>query len=151
MYNHIKSHSLQFLKTIIIIIYSLPSASKLNQRARCARGRVLPKKSCNKPTTPLKYTSFAIRVISLDRQTVSTLSCHENISSPTNEMRFTDRKKFFTELILLLRSVRSVGYDRSCHENILIPTNEMQFTDRKKFFTDRTSLLICGPYGPGCQ
>ena len=61
------------------------------------------KKSCNKSTTPLKYTSFAIRAISLDRQTVPTLSCRENI--PTNEMQFTDR-------ISLLRSVRSVRIDK---------------------------------------
>ena len=33
------------------------------------------------------------------------LSCHENILSPTNEMQCTDRKKFFTDRISLLRFV----------------------------------------------
>ena len=32
--------------------------------------------------------------------------CLRSLLSPTNEMQFTDRKKFFTDPILLLRSVR---------------------------------------------
>ena len=57
--------------------------------------------------------SFAIRVISLDRQTVFTaLSYHENILSPTNEIQFPDHKKFFTDRISLLRFVRSVRIDK---------------------------------------
>ena len=51
----------------------------------------------------------------------------------TNEMQFTDHKKFFTD--------RHTVYDHSCHENVLSPTNEMQFTDRKKFFTDITFAI----------
>ena len=79
------------------------------QSAVRARKSFAPKKSCNKPTTPLeyqlKYTSFAISAISLDGQTVPTFSCRENILIPTNEMQFTDR-------ISLLRSVRSVRTDK---------------------------------------
>ena len=113
--------------------------------------RALPKKSCNKPTTPLKCTSFAICVISFDRQTVSTLSYHENIQSPTNEMQFTDRRKFFTDRISLLRFVRSVRIDKPymilfCHENFLSPTNEMQFTDRISLLRSVRSVRIDKPY-----
>ena len=56
--------------------------------------------------------SFAIRVISLDRQTVHDLSYHENILSPTNEIQFPDHKKFFTDRISLLRFVRSVQIEK---------------------------------------
>ena len=89
---------------------------------------------------------LSIRSIRTDRQTVHHHSCHENISSPTNEMRFTDRKTLSTERVPLL-SIRSICtdrqtvYDRSCHENILSPTNEMRFTDRKTHFTERIPLL----------
>ena len=62
---------------------------------------------------------------------MSKLSYHENILSPTNEMQFTDCKKFFTDRISLLRSVRSVRIDipymttLAMKINILSPTNEM--------------------------
>ena len=52
---------------------------------------------------------LSIRSIRMDRQIVYNHSCHENISSPTNEMRFTDRKTLFTDRIPLL-SIRSVSY-----------------------------------------
>ena len=70
-----------------------------------------------------------VRTVLTDRQTVYNHSCHENILSPTNEMRFTDRKTHFTDHIPLLsicsirtkhslqtvypccRSVRSVRID----------------------------------------
>ena len=87
-----------------------------------------------------------IRSIRTDRQTVYNSSCHENILSPTNEMRFTNRKTVFTDRTPLL-SIRSIRTDRqtvynsSGHENILSPTNEMRFTDRKTLFTDRIPLL----------
>ena len=70
---------------------------------------------------------LSIRSIRTDRQTVYNHSCHENILSPTNEMRFTDRKTLFTDRIPLL-SIRSIRTDRqtvynsSCHENIQSPT-----------------------------
>ena len=52
-----------------------------------------------------------------------------NILSPTNEMRFTDRKTFFTDRIPLLsirliRTDRQTVYNSSCHENIPSPTYE---------------------------
>ena len=53
-----------------------------------------------------------IRAVCTDRQTVYDLSCRENILSPTNKIQFTDRKKFFTDRISLLRSVRSVRIDK---------------------------------------
>ena len=72
----------------------------------------------------------SVRTVLTDRKTVNTYSCHENILSPTNEMRFTDRKTHFTDRIPLL-SIRSIRtdqqtvYNHSCYENILSPTNEM--------------------------
>ena len=54
---------------------------------------------------------LSIRSIRTDRQTVYDHSCHENILSPTNEMRFTDRKTLFTDRIPLL-SIRSIHTDR---------------------------------------
>ena len=61
---------------------------------------------------------LSIRSIRTDRQTVYDHSCHENILSPTNEMRFTDSKTHFTERIPLL-SIRSIRTDR-----------HMAYTDR---------------------
>ena len=71
---------------------------------------------------------LSIRSIRTDRQTVYNHSCHENILSPTNEIRFTDRKTLFTDRIPLLsirliRTDRQTVYDHSCHENIISPTN----------------------------
>ena len=54
---------------------------------------------------------LSIRSIRTDRQTVYDRSCHENISSPTNEMRFTDRKTLSTERVPLL-SIRSIRTER---------------------------------------
>ena len=54
---------------------------------------------------------LSIRSILSDRQTVYNHSCHENIQSPTNEMRLTNRKTHFTERIPLL-SIRSIRADR---------------------------------------
>ena len=88
----------------------------------------------------------SVRTVLTDRKTVNTHSCHENILSPTNEMRFTDRKTLFTDRIPLL-SIRSIRMDRqtvynySSHENILSPTYEMRLTNRKTHFTDRIPLL----------
>ena len=83
---------------------------------------------------------------SADRKTVNTHSCHDNILSPTNEMRFTDNKTHFTDRIPLLsirsiRTDRQIVYNSSCHENILSPTNEMRLTNRKTHFTERIPLL----------
>ena len=70
---------------------------------------------------------------------------------PTNEMQFTDRKKFFTDRISLLRSVRSVPIEKPYMSTLVMKilmrcTNEMQFTDRKRPFTDCMAYL--NPYGP---
>ena len=88
-----------------------------------ARKSFAKKKSCNNPTTPL--TSFAIRVISLDRQILSTLFRHEKILGPTNEMQFEHRNNLFTDAILLLQSVQTEN-DLSCHENILRPGSDAE-------------------------
>ena len=42
----------------------------------------------------------------IDKPYMTTLAVKIDILSPTNEMQFRDRKKFFTDRILLLRSVR---------------------------------------------
>ena len=54
---------------------------------------------------------LSIRSIRTDRHTVYNHSCHENILSPTNEMRFTDRKPHFTDRIPCCRSVLSIRID----------------------------------------
>ena len=74
-------------------------------------------------------------------RTVYHHSCHENILSPTNEMRFTDRKTLCTDRIPLssIRSIRmdrQTVYDHSCHQNILSPTYEMRLTNRKATVVD---------------
>ena len=92
------------------------------------------------------YITFAIRTVRTARQTIYDLSCHENILSSTNEMQFTDRKKFFTDRLSLLRSVRSVRIDKpymtSLAMKIVSPTKRCS-SERtvKRFFTDRISLL----------
>ena len=64
---------------------------------------------------------LSICSIRMDQQTVYHHSCHENILSPINEMRFTDHKILFTDRIPLL-SIHSICMDRqtvynsSCHE-----------------------------------
>ena len=61
-------------------------------------------------------------------------------------MQFTDRKKFFTDRLSLLRSVRSVRIDKpymtSLAMKIVSPTKRCS-SERtvKRFFTDRISLL----------
>ena len=54
----------------------------------------------------------AVRTVLTDRKMVNTYSCHENILSPTNEMRFTERKTLFTERIHLLSIRSSVRIDK---------------------------------------
>ena len=54
---------------------------------------------------------LSIRSIRTDRQTVYNQSCHENILSPTYEMRLKNRKTHFTDRKPLL-SIRSIRSDR---------------------------------------
>ena len=85
---------------------------------------------------------------------MTTLAMKINILSPTNEMQFTDRKKFFTDRILLFRSVRidkSYVTTLAMKINILSPTNEMQFTDgkislRTVYISLKRSVRIEKPY-----
>ena len=60
-------------------------------------------------------TLSSVRTVLTDRKTVNTHSCHENILSPTNEMRFTDRKTHFTDRIPLL-SICSIRTDRQTRQ-----------------------------------
>ena len=68
---------------------------------------------CNIPCRKnlVRASNLSICSIRTDRQTVYNHSCHENILSPTNEMRFTDRKTHFTDRIPLL-SICSIRTDR---------------------------------------
>ena len=65
--------------------------------------------------------TFAIRTVRTARQTVYEHSCPENVLSPTNEMQFKDRKKFFIYPFCDSYGPytdRQTVYDLSCHENI---------------------------------
>ena len=69
---------------------------------------------CDLRTVKHSLQTHSIRT---DRQTVYNHSCHENILSPTYEMRFTDRKTLFTDRIplLLIRTDRHMACtDRYC-------------------------------------
>ena len=57
------------------------------------------------------YPFYRSRSMRMDRQTVYNYSSHENIPSPTYEMRLTNRKTSFTDRIPLL-SIRWIRTDR---------------------------------------